>query len=331
MNNLKKIGLTALAASLVSTSVFAGEVTVAGSASMAVDGYSGGQGNTAGGGKGVSMGNQLTFTGGGELDNGLTVGISFTLDQGDNATATAGPFDSHSVSVSSDTLGKITLTGEGGGNAAGALDTTAAGDIWDTFDGGTTAGIAAATGTAVSSAVSSGEVVTWALPAMVDGLAATVSYSGQQTGTSSTTGWALTYTGVEGLSVSYGQGDSSTGADIAASEADTTTMKASYAYGPVTVAYSAHDYDTAVASKDQETTSYKVSYTVSDAISISYGSETLDQQSLALDAEFEGITAAYTAGGMTVTAKSQSSEDALHTTGLDEDRDYWSLGLAFAF
>ena len=32
MNNFKKIGMTALAASLVSTSVFAGEVTVAGSA-----------------------------------------------------------------------------------------------------------------------------------------------------------------------------------------------------------------------------------------------------------------------------------------------------------
>ena len=34
MNNFKKIGLTALAASLVSTSVFAGELTVSGSAVM---------------------------------------------------------------------------------------------------------------------------------------------------------------------------------------------------------------------------------------------------------------------------------------------------------
>jgi outer membrane protein OmpU len=32
MNNFKKIGMTALAASLVSTSVFAGEMSVAGSA-----------------------------------------------------------------------------------------------------------------------------------------------------------------------------------------------------------------------------------------------------------------------------------------------------------
>ena len=34
MNNFKKIGMTALAASLVSTSVFAGEMTVTGSASI---------------------------------------------------------------------------------------------------------------------------------------------------------------------------------------------------------------------------------------------------------------------------------------------------------
>ena len=83
MNNLKKIGLTALAASLVSTSVFAGEVTVAGKAKMAVDGYSGTAQNA---GKGFSMGNQLTFSGSGELDNGLTASISFVLDQGDNET-----------------------------------------------------------------------------------------------------------------------------------------------------------------------------------------------------------------------------------------------------
>ena len=37
------------------------------------------------GGKTLSMGNQLTFTGGGEMDNGMNVSLSFVLDQGDNA------------------------------------------------------------------------------------------------------------------------------------------------------------------------------------------------------------------------------------------------------
>ena len=65
MNNFKKIGMTALAASLVSTSVFAGEMSVAGSASMNWENYTGVAKNST---KAFSMGNQLTFTGSGELD-----------------------------------------------------------------------------------------------------------------------------------------------------------------------------------------------------------------------------------------------------------------------
>ena len=41
MNNFKKIGLTALAGSLVVTSAFAGELTASGSASMGVANISG--------------------------------------------------------------------------------------------------------------------------------------------------------------------------------------------------------------------------------------------------------------------------------------------------
>ena len=81
MNNFKKIGMTALAASLVSTSVFAGEMAVTGSAKMTMDGFSGTDLHT---GTGFSMGNQLTFSGSGELDNGMTVSLSFVLDQNDD-------------------------------------------------------------------------------------------------------------------------------------------------------------------------------------------------------------------------------------------------------
>ena len=37
-----------------------------------------------------------------------------------------------------------------------------------------------------------------------------------------------------------------------ASNADVTTMKASYAYGPITVAYSDHEFDSATATRDQD-------------------------------------------------------------------------------
>ena len=324
MNNLKKIGLTALAASLVSTSVFAGEMSVTGSASMTVEGYSGTAQNA---GKAFSMGNQLDFAGSGELDNGLNVSLAFTLDQNDDSS-TAGaanngaPFDSHSVSISSDALGTLQFAGEGGSSAQAKIDGTAAGDMWDNFDGTTT-------GTTVETSASGDNMIIYTLPEMVDALAVTTSYSPQGATGASSTAYAATYTGVEGLSVSYGKGEENTG--VSTTETDTTTMKASYAYGSFTVAYSNNDHASAVANKDQETTSYKVSYTVSDAISIGYGEETIELENDAQDAEFEGFNASYTAGGMTLTAAMQQSTDALHGTTTAEDRDYWSLGLSFAF
>ena len=327
MNNFKKIGMTALAASLVSTSVFAGEVTVSGGASMTVENYSSAGSIQAG--KGFSMGNQLTFTGGGELDNGMTVGISFVLDQGDDSAAASdsarldtSPFDNHSVSISSDALGTLVMHGEGGSSAQAALDTTAAGDIWDAFDGTTT-------GTTVSSSTSGADILVYTLPEIMDGLSVSASYSPQQGAVDSSNAYGLTYTGVEGLSVSYGKGEATTTA--AGLSSDATTMSASYAIGSFTLAYSNNDYATDAANLDQETESYKVSYTVSDAISVSYGSEEIKLEGDSDEAEYERLQVAYTSGGMTVTATQASSTDALHGTTDLEDRDYWSLGLSFAF
>jgi outer membrane protein OmpU len=129
--NIKKIGLTALAGSLVATSAYAGEITVAGSASLGLEHTNGG---AADAGKTFSMGNQLTFSGSGELDNGLNVSLSFVLDQGDGVTAATAPFDSHSLTISSDSLGSLKFSGEGGSSATTAVDASAAGDIWDQFD-----------------------------------------------------------------------------------------------------------------------------------------------------------------------------------------------------
>ena len=126
MNKFKKIGLSALAGSLVATSSFAGEMSVAGSASLGLEHINGGAANA---GKSFSMGNQLTFSGG-ELDNGLNVSLSFVIDQGDDTAIGSGPFDSHSVTISSDGLDPK-FSGEGGSSAVSALDGTAAGDIWD--------------------------------------------------------------------------------------------------------------------------------------------------------------------------------------------------------
>jgi outer membrane protein OmpU len=332
MNNIKKIGMTALAASLVSTSVFAGEITVSGSAAINFENYSG---TAVSGTKAFSMGNQLTFSGSGELDNGMTVSLSFVLDQNDDSTTagaaySGGPFDSHSVSISSDAMGTLKFHGEGGDSAQNAVGDTAAGNIWDNFD-------ARATGNATLSESRAGDnIIHYTLPEMVDGLALSASYTPATGEDESDNAIALVYTGVEGLTVSLGKGSNdgqAAGSGGTTANADTTSMKASYVYGPVTLAYSDHEFDSNTATSDQDATSWKVSYAVSDAVSITYGSESLDSKATAdtSDAEYTKVTGSYTSGGMTVSANYQEADNSNYSTAVAEDEEYVGLSVSFAF
>ena len=231
MNKFKKIGLTALAASLVSVSAHAGEMSVAGSASMNVEGYSG---ENLNGGTGYSMGNQLTFSGSGELDNGMTVSLSFTLDQADDANHETAPFDGHSVSVSSDTLGTLKLSGEGGSSASTSIDGTAAGDIWDTFDGSR----GNVTAVAVSDSGTGDNSLFYTLPSVMDGLSINVSYQPQGSGREAATGYGATYTGMEGLTIKYATTDEAGTTEALSGDQDVWNV--SYAMGPITAVSYTH-------------------------------------------------------------------------------------------
>jgi outer membrane protein OmpU len=319
MNNFKKVGLSALAGSLVATSAYAGEVTVAGGAGMFLEHINGGAANS---GKSFSMSNQLTFTGGGELDNGLNVSISFVIDQGDGVTASTAPFDSHSVSVSSDSLGTIKMSGEGGSSASGAVDGMVSGDIWDAFQ---------ATADEPEAAPGGSNGLFYTLPTVMDGVSAAISYAPKGTGYESSTAWNIVYSGVEGLTLTYAQGDDNS---TDASEADHTVMKASYAYGPITVGYSESEYDDEVAAGDQSTEAYNIAYTISDDLSISYGSEELEfgvQSASQVAAEFERIKLTYTTGGMTLTASQSTGDNIDYSTTATKDQEVWALGASFAF
>ena len=320
--NIKKIGLTALAASLVSVSAHAGAVSVAGGASMNTEGYSGENLNA---GTTFSMSNQLTFTGSGELDNGMNVSISFVLDQGDDTAVTSGPFDSHSVKVSSDTLGTLTLAGEGGSSAATSIDGSAAGDIWDTFDGTRGAAIAVA----VSDSGPGNNSLFYTLPSIMDGLDVNLSYQPQGSGRESATGMGVTYTGLDGLTLKYATTDEA-GTTVALS-GDQTVWNASYVYGPVTATVSESEFDVGTSTSDQTISSYALSYTVSDEISVTYGEETIEKGGSATDAEYSAISASYTAGGMTISMALKEAENTDHSTNTNADFEYWSLGASFAF
>ena len=316
MNNMKKIGLTALAGSLVATSVaYAGELSATGAAEMKMTNHS-----QSAAGKTVAMGNSVTFAGSGETDAGLNVSMSFELDQG--AGDGTGPFDSHSVAVGNDTIGTITVHGHGGSNSAAALDTTAAGDFWDN-----TLGISSSN-TPTSGASGNGLIV-YSLPTVMDGLALGASYASAGENDAGSTAYGAVYTGVEGLTVSFGKGTDNSTKNV---DKDQTIMKLAYAYGPVTLGWSNNDIDHTSANSDQETQSMAISYTVTEAISVSYGEETISKVGASSDIEVEGMTASYTSGGMTVGLTSIEASNVDHSNvAINNDNEFWKVSLSFAF
>ena len=317
MNNLKKIGLTALAASLVTTSAFAGALSVSGGASIGVKNTTGT--NDPSTGKGWTMGNQITFSGSGELDNGLNVALSFTIDESDGDTATtSGPangsiFDAHSVTVSSDALGSFKFSGEGGSSAQGAMDAGVAGDLWNN-----------GTGVAeIAGAASGDNSMFYTLPELMDGVAVTASMSPGGTAGSHQS-YGVAYTGVEGLTVKLGQGDSGQ----VAAKVSSTTMLASYAIGSFTLGVSNTTADKAGTS-DREVDSMQLAYTVSDNLSVTYGTESYETEGNATTEEIDSIGVSYTTGGMTLSANTFETKGAGNAAGAKTER--WALGLSFAF
>ena len=111
MNNLKKIGLSALAGSLAlatSAQAFDASVSVE---SQAV--YSSAQGNEAASeasnGKGIGVDTDVAFSGSGELDMGWTVSVFHSLDTDTNVTNT-----STQMTVGMGSLGTLQFNDVGG-------------------------------------------------------------------------------------------------------------------------------------------------------------------------------------------------------------------------
>ena len=316
--NMKKLGLTALAASLVSFSANAGEMTVSGAASISVGGYSAEKGNNP---KTFSMGDQFTVSGGGELDNGMNVSLSIQMD--------GQIMDDHSVTVSSDEMGTLVFAGHGGSSATTSIDASVAGDIWDGFDGAAAVAVGI-TGAALKDSGPGDNSVFYTLPSVMDGLSVFASLNPQESAVNETeTGYGATYTGIDGLTVSYATTDIESG--TTATSGDHTAMKVSYAYGPLTVGYSNSDHDTGTASSDTKLTAYSIAYTVSDELSVSYGTEDLSVGGTTTDAEYSALVVAYTSGGMTLTGKMESADNVDNSTAAAADQEYYILTAAFAF
>ena len=164
----------------------------------------------------------------------------------------------------------------------------------------------------------------YTLPTLMDGVAITASMSPGNGANATHTSYGLAYTGVEGLTLKYGQGESG----AKATETTSTTMYASYAIGSVTLAVSNTEADNTGA-VNREVDAYQIAYTVTDDMSVTYGSETYEKGGESVDEEVSSLGVSYTSGGMTVSAATYESTGVGNTAGTKTDR--WKLGLSFAF
>ena len=326
--NIKKIGLTALAGSLVATSAFAGALSVSGSAGINFAGAD--KGTSA---NGWSMTDSVTFSGGGEMDNGMNVTVSFELDNNENVGTSA--MDSRSLVIDTNGMGVITFGGHGGSSAMGAVDDvmpTAYGEAWDILtnspdNGGVTA--TASTNFNSIGSAGSNNMFHYSNSDLMDGLKVSASYVPSGTGeASSSTDWAVEYTGVEGLTLGYASGENNA---TAGSETDNNTMYAKYAYGPVTVGIQESEIDASTAAATDEFSAMGITYQVSDDLTIGYTESSYNAGDQDADHDSTNISVSYTMGSMTLAAGFAEEENRGGLTTAVNDMKGYAIDLSFAF
>ena len=210
--NIKKIGVSALAGSLMAFSANALELSVSGGASLTFSDYGADTTNNA-----WSMGDGLTFTASGETDGGLTVTTSHVIDG-------AAGMDDFSMSIGTESAGTIGFAGLGGSSALGAVD-----DVMPTAYEEPWFGVTSPTKVDGNGA---NNMFTYTSPT-VGGATLTATYSqADSTDINSQTSWAIAFSpeAVDGLTVGYAvQEDDST-----ATVVDDSTMYVKYVYGSIT-------------------------------------------------------------------------------------------------
>ena len=321
MNNLKKIGLSALAGSLATFSAHAADFSVSGGASITFDDTNRGKATK---GNSFSMGDSLGFNASGETDNGVGVAVYYEID--------GGALDDYDMTLSGD-WGSVKFAGKGGSSALGAVDDVvpnAFEEAWDIID---TDG----TGTTGSPLVIGGgggtNMFIYTSPS-VGGATLTVAYQndgGAAAVEESYTDFAIAFSPemVEGLTLGYASADQQVGVST---NNDKTTMYAKYAVGALTVGVQSSDADHDTANSDQESMSYGITYAINDDLSVGYTYHEMEFESGATnnaDQESTGVSASYTMGGMTL-AGAMNEVDGMRGTAT-KDFEGYEFSLSFAF
>ena len=327
--NIKKIGLTALAGSLVATSAYAGELSLSGNATITYSDFSGTSATSvtnAATNSNWGMDQDMTATGTGELDNGFVVTLTHTINP-------------HTVTSNTST---ITLDMGDAGTLAYS-DADVGGGLYALDDITPTAWEEASDGVQddVQAGMPSGNGFSYALPEIA-GASISISYSDNLTSSLVVNEGAVSTAGTDngtsyGIGIQYPVGDSGvtlyggigTESQVDGNDIDHSTVGVKATFGAVSVGIQRNDEDdTAAASPvDLETTIIGVSYLVNENLSISYGTHNTSRDGL-VDQDIDSIQAAYSMGGMSVKAQNSKGE-GINNDALTSEKTEISISFAF--
>ena len=358
MTNIKKLGLSALAGSLVAVSAQAGEMTVTGSANVTYV-----TGKNAANGKAIGTDKDVAFTGTGELDNGWTFTVSTLLT------------DAYSVSSSytSMTMGSM-------GTVSFGLDTGGANYKYDEEVPQAYEQMSDAQNNSANRIGNFGDtnMIVYNSPSFdLGGLTASIDleYSPNANATGSNDGGSASLdndfgsaTGA-GVTLSYdalkfgiygAEIDRTTPGTNAQNDAFEGAWYVNYSFGPVSIGYTESymdsgvdgDAESATTAKDAATGNTRtasgfftgeqmsIAFNVNENFSVSYteSEETYDPQSHAgaaaaiadVTQKVDGIQAAYSMGAMSIKAyKIDVTNPAFDEDAADKTATEIALGLAF--
>jgi outer membrane protein OmpU len=318
MNNLRKIGLSALAGSLATFSVNAADMSVSGAGSISFDDTNRGKGDR---GNGFYMGDSLKFNASGDTDGGLGVAVYYEID--------GGALDDHNIKLTGD-FGTLTFDGHGGSSAMGAVDDktpNAYEEAWDIIDTDGTS--ATGSPTVINGSGGGNGMFIYTSPSM-GGASLTVAYrNAVDNASESMTDFAIAISPetIDGLTVGLAMSNNTVGTNI---DSDENTMYATYATGGFTFGIQSSDLDHTTANSDQESIAYGITYAVNDDMSVGYSYHELETElGTDQDQESTGISASYTMGGMTLAGAMNDVENMAGTA--TRDHECYEFTLSFAF
>jgi len=310
MNNLKKVGLTALGTTLVASASVAGEMSVSGSAVLSYTGLS-----TNSAVNPWAQGNSIKFNGGGDLDNGMTVSVYYELDQGFNV------YDDYNLKLGMGDMGTLSFSGNSSsGSGVDKLKDivpNAYTPVYEATD---------ATDSGLIDASGNTQAGQWGYDMTVGDVALSASYNPEPgvDNLEAETGFAIVYSGVDGMELSAGYFDDG-------DTAENNTFGIKYTMGQMTAAYQMTKVDYAgTSTKDQSASHYGVSVAVNDSFSVSAGQQNVEFDGAAEDEKNSGIGASYTMGSISMYGGFNKLENANgSTSAADVEASIFNISFAF--